>query len=564
MRRTLILAALCFVCAARAQTPPPSRFALEEATIADLQQRMTDGRETSRSLVEQYLARIDAVDRNGPALHSVLEVNPDARAIADRLDAERTSGRTRGPLHGIPILIKDNIATADRMMTTAGSLALAGVTPPQDAFIVSRLRDAGAVILGKTNLSEWANFRSTHSSSGWSGRGGQTKNPYALDRNPSGSSSGSGAAVAANLAAAAIGTETDGSIVSPSTNNALVGIKPTLGLVSRTGIVPIAHSQDTAGPMARTVADAAVLLTAMSAEDPSDPATRRTGPTHGSAPTRPAIRSRAAVSGSGAPVVGSVGADPRVRPETDYTRSLDANGLKGARIGVVRNKLFGYSPPADAIAEAAIAVMKQQGAVIVDPANIPTLGKFGDSEFEVLLYEFKADLDKYLTWLGPASPVHSLKDVIAFNDAHKDQEMPYFGQEILAMAEKKGPLTTPAYTAALAKNHQQARALGIDAVMTKYRLDALVAPTGSPAWFIDLVNGDSSVANSDAPSTVTSVAGYPHITVPGGFVHGLPVGISFFGRAWSEAALIRLAYAYEQATRHRRPPAFAPTADVSR
>jgi len=547
MKRAVVLAALCIVCAARAQTPLSAPFSLEEATIADLQQRMQSGRETSRSIVEQYIARIDAVDRRGPALRSVLELNPDALAIADRLDAERRSGRTRGPLHGIPILIKDNIATADRMMTTAGSLALAGVTPPQDAFVVARLRDAGAVILGKTNLSEWANFRSTHSSSGWSGRGGQTKNPYALDRNPSGSSSGSGAAIAANLAAAAVGTETDGSIVSPSSNNGLVGIKPTLGLVSRTGIVPIAHSQDTAGPMARTVADAAVLLAALTGADPADPAMRRPAPTHGSALAR---------TSTGA------GADRRARP--DYTRALDPNGLRGARIGVVRNKLFGYSPPADRIAEAAIAVMKQQGAVVVDPANIPTLGTFGNSEFEVLLYEFKADLNRYLTSLGPASPVHSLKDVIGFNDAHKDLEMPYFGQEIMTMAEKKGPLTTSAYRRALAKNHLLSRARGIDAVMTKYKLDALVAPTGSPSWLTDLVNGDSSLANSDAPSTVTSVAGYPHITVPAGFVSGLPVGISFFGRAWSEAALITFAYAYEQATKHRRPPSFAASVDVSR
>src|SRR6266851_1692105 len=406
------------VLAAGPQPPSRAAFTLEEATIAELQQRMQSGRETARSLAEQYIARIGAVDRRGPALHSVLEVNPDALAIADRLDAERKSGRTRGPLHGIPILIKDNIATNDRMMTTAGSLALVGVTPPRDAFIVERLREAGAVILGKTNLSEWANFRSTHSTSGWSGRGGLTKHPYALDRNPSGSSSGSGVAIAANLAAAAVGTETDGSIVSPATTNGLVGIKPTIGLVSRTGIVPIAHSQDTAGPMTRTVADAAALLGAMTGVDSSD------------APTR----------------------DSERKGRRDYSAALDPAGLKGARIGVVRNKLFGYSPPADRIAEAAIAVMKQQGAVIVDPANIPTLGKFGDSEFEVLQYEFKADLNKYLTWLGPASPVHSLNDVIAFNEAHKDQELPYFGQEILVMADKKGPLTSAAYKAALAKN----------------------------------------------------------------------------------------------------------------
>jgi amidase len=535
MRKVLLLFAACVGTAVSAQAPAPGRAAsaLEEATIGELQQRMESGRETARSLTEQYLARIEAIDRKDPALHSVLEVNPDALAIADRLDAERKSGRTRGPLHGIPILIKDNIATADRMMTTAGSLALAGARPPTDAFLVGRLREAGVVILGKTNLSEWANFRSTHSSSGWSGRGGQTKNPYALDRNPSGSSSGSGAAVAANLAAAAVGTETDGSIVSPSTSNGIVGIKPTLGLVSRSGIVPIAHSQDTAGPMTRTVADAAVLLAAMAGTDPGD-----------------------------AP--GAVAGRRRGEAALDFARSLDRDGLRGARIGVVRGKLFGYSPAADQVAERAIAVLRERGAAIVDPANIASLGKFGDSEFEVLLYEFKADLNAYLAWLGPAAPVHSLKDVIAFNAAHADRELTYFGQEILEMADKKGPLTAPAYKAALAKNHQLARTLGIDAVMTRYRLDALVAPTGNPAWMTDLVNGDGSVGGADAqaPSTVTSVAGYPHITVPAGFVRGLPVGISFFGRAWSEATLIKLAYAYEQATHQRKPPTFAPTASI--
>jgi amidase len=517
------------------QAPAPAPFDLEEATVTTLQQRMQSGQETSRSLVDKYLARIESIDRSGPALRSVIEVNPEARAIADRLDAERKSRGPRGPLHGIPVLIKDNIATADRMMTTAGSAALAGVTPPKDAFIVQRLREAGAVILGKTNLSEWANFRSTHSTSGWSGRGGQTRNPYALDRNPSGSSSGSGASIAANLAAAAIGTETDGSIVSPSNNNGLVGVKPTLGLVSRTGIVPIAHSQDTAGPMTRTVADAAALLGAIAGRDPDDRAT-----VAGAERTAPAGR-------------------PTPAP-TDYVHFLDPNGLKGARIGVVRNKYFGSSPATDALADAAIAVMRERGATIVDPANIPTLGKFDDGEFEVLLYEFKADLNKYLTWLGAASPVHSLKDVIAFNDAHKDQEMPYFGQEIMTMAEKKGPLTDAKYVAALARNRQMARTLGIDATMTKYRLDALFAPTSGPAGLIDLVNGDSGGGSS--PSTVTSVAGYPHITVPGGFHRGLPVGMSFFGRAWSEPTLFKLAYAYEQATKHRKPPTFAPSADI--
>jgi amidase len=526
LRGAVAIAAAWTITIGGAQPPAPAAFDLEEATIAGLQQRMQQGQDTSRSIVDKYLARIEAVDRTGPSLRSVIEVNPDARTIADQLDAERKARGPRGPLHGVPVLIKDNIATADRMMTTAGSLALAGVVPPKDAFIAARLRRAGAVILGKTNLSEWANFRSTHSTSGWSGRGGQTRNPYALDRNPSGSSSGTGAAIAANLAAAGVGTETDGSIVSPSNNNGLVGIKPTLGLLSRSGIVPIAHSQDTAGPMTRTVADAAVMLDAMSGADVDDPPTRRSTP-------------------------------------IDYTRWLDAHGLEGARIGVVRNKYFGYSPAADRLAEAAIAEMKKQGAIVVDPANIATLGKFDDGEFEVLLYEFKADLNKYLTWLGAASPVHSLKDVIAFNEAHKDQEMPYFGQEIMAMAEKKGPLTSAKYTAALARNRQMARALGIDATMTRFKLDALVAPTSGPAGLIDLVNGDSSSGGS-SPSTVTSVAGYPHITVPAGYVRGLPVGISFFGRAWSEATLIKLAYAYEQATKHRQPPTFAPTADLSR
>ncbi len=531
-RKALIVlaaAAALEIASLTAQAPRPSPFDLDEVTIVELQKRMETGQETSRSLVEKYLARIDSVDRRGPELRSVLEVNPDAAAIADGLDAERRAGRVRGPLHGIPILIKDNIATGDRMMTTAGSLALGGAPAPADAFVAGRLRAAGVVILGKTNLSEWANFRSTHSSSGWSGRGGQTRNPYALDRNPSGSSSGSGAAVAANLSAAAVGTETDGSIVSPSNNAALVGIKPTLGLVSRTGIIPIAHSQDTAGPMARTVADAAALLGALAGSDPADVATK----------------------------------DADTKGRRDYSSSLSLDGLRGARIGVVRNRLFGYSPAADRLAEAAIADMRRQGAVIVDPANIPTLGKFDESEFDVLLYEFKADLNAYLASRGPSSPVRSLADVIGFNNARQSEELRYFGQEILVMAEKKGPLSEQKYKAELARNHLLARTQGIDAVMTKYRLDALVAPTGGPAWLIDLVNGDGGTAAAPGPSTVTSVAGYPHITVPMGYVGGLPVGLSFFGRAWSEPTLIKLAYSYEQATKHRRPPTLAPTANLS-
>ena len=515
----------------RSQQPPspPPPFALEELTIADLQQRMTSGATTSRGLVEQYFSRINALDRTGPSLRSLIEVNPDALTIADRLDGERKAGRVRGPLHGVPIVIKDNIATGDRMLTTAGSLALAVSPAPRDAFIVQRLREAGAVLLGKTNLSEWANFRSTHSSSGWSARGGQTRNPYALDRNPSGSSSGTASAVAASLAAAGVGTETDGSIVSPSNVNGLVGIKPTVGLVSRTGIVPISHSQDTAGPMARSVADAAALLTAMAGMDPADAATMVRG-----------------------------------RSQQDYTRVLDANGLRGTRIGVVRNRLFGSNAAADALANAAIDTMKAQGAVIVDPANIPTLGQFDESEFEVLLYECKADMARFFEWWGPGSPLHSLRDILAFNAAHPSEELRYFGQEIMAMADAKGPLTDTAYLQALAKSHRLAGAEGIDAVMAKFRLDALVAPTGGPAWLTDLVNGDGGTASAPGPSTVTSVAGYPHVTVPMGTDHGLPLGISFFGRAWSESTLIRLAYAYEQATHHRAPPTFAPTADLSR
>jgi amidase len=486
---------------------------------------MDSGRDTARSLAEKYLERIDALDRRGPSLRSILELNPDALRIADQLDAERKSKGPRGPLHGIPIVVKDNIATADRMMTTAGSLALVGVKPPKDAFIVTRLRAAGAVILGKTNMSEWANFRSGHSTSGWSARGGQTLNPYALDRSPSGSSSGSAVAVAANLAAAAVGTETDGSIVSPAQSNAIVGIKPTVGLVSRAGIIPISHSQDTPGPMARTVADAAALLSAMAGPDPDDKATLSRTP-------------------------------PR-----DLTASLNPQGLRGARIGIVRNRLFRYDLARDRVADEAIAVMKAEGAIVIDPANIPTLGTFDDAEIQVLLYEFKDGLNKYLAWLGPESPVKSLAEVIAFNEAHAKEELVHFGQEILMLADLKGPLDRTEYTAALAGSQRQARELGIDAVMAEHQLDALFAPTGGPAWRIDHATGDRSTA--PGPSSIAAVAGYPHITVPAGYIDGLPVGVSFFGRAWSEPTLVRLAYAYEQATRHRRPPAFAPFAKVS-
>ncbi len=494
-------------------------FELDEATVAELRLRMATGKETSRSLTEKYLKRIEAIDQSGPTLKSVIELNPDALSIAAALDEERKNHGPRGPLHGIPVLIKGNIATADRMTTTAGSLALAGSIAPQDAFIVKQLRASGAVIIGKTNLSEWANMRSTHSSSGWSAIGGQTKNPYALDRNPSGSSSGSAAAISANLAAVAVGSETDGSIVSPANNNGLVGIKPTLGLVSRTGIIPIAHSQDTAGPMARTVTDAAILLSVLAGADVADPIT----------------------------------ANATSMGKRDYTGSLDRNGLRGARIGVVRDKFMGYSADVDLVMEAAIADLKRLGAIIVDPANIPTLGKFDESEMTVLLYELKSDLPQYFKWLGANSPMHSLADVIAFNKQNAQREMPFFGQELFEMAEAKGPLTDQKYLDALAMNRRLAGPEGIDAVMDQYQLDALVAPTSCEAWLTDHVNGDAVSGGSSSPA---AVAGYPAITVPSGQVNGLPVGISFFGRAWSEPTLIKFAFAYEQGTKHRKPPAF--------
>jgi amidase len=506
--------------------PEVKPFELEEVTIAELQAAMKSGKWTARAIAEKYLARIESINRQGPAVNAVIEINPDALMIADALDKERKAKKARGPMHGVPVLIKDNIDTADRMTTTAGSLALAGSIPLKDSFIVQRLRAAGALILGKTNLSEWANIRSSHSSSGWSGRGGQTKNPYVLDRNPCGSSSGSGVAIAANLAAVAIGTETDGSVVCPSSANSLVGIKPTLGLVSRSGIIPIAHSQDTAGPMARTVTDAAILLGILAGIDPDDAITNES---------------------SG-------------KSFTDYTQFLDANGLKGARIGVPR-KYFGFNDQVDKLINSSIEEMKRLGAIIVDPAEIETTGKFDDTELEVLLYELKADLNKYLASLGPRAPVRSLKEIIEFNERNSDKEMPYFGQDLFIKAEAKGPLTSKEYVEALEKNRQLSRTEGIDAVMTKNKLDAMVAPTGGPPWPTDLLNGDHFTGGYSTPS---AVAGYPHITVPAGYVHGLPVGISFFGQAYSEPMLIKLAFAFEQATKFRRPPQFLPTADLSR
>ena len=505
-----------------ALTPPA--FELDELSIAELQSGLQSGKYSSKSLVEKYTERINDLDHRGPTLRSVIELNPDAESIAAALDRERKERGARGPLHGIPILIKDNIDTHDRMMTTAGSLALVGAKPMQDATVAKKLRDAGAVILGKTNLSEWANFRSSKSSSGWSGRGGQTKNPYALDRNPCGSSSGSGAAVAANLCAAAIGTETDGSVVCPSSANSLVGIKPTVGLVSRAGIIPIAHSQDTAGPMARSVADVAVLLNVMTGEDPRDPMTKDG-------------RGKAA----------------------DYTKFLNRDGLRGMRLGVAR-KHFGFSDRVDKLMADLIDEMKNRGAVFVDPADIPTTGKFDDSEFQVLLYEFKTDLNIYLAGLGPDAPVKSLQDVIDFNNRNRDRELPYFGQDIMEKAQAKGPLTSKAYVQALTKNHLMSRTQGIDFIMRKHQLDALIAPTGGPPWPTDWLNGDHFAGGY---STTSAVAGYPHITVPAGYVFGMPVGLSFFAGPYSEGKLIKLAYAFEQATKRRHSPKFLATVDFA-
>jgi amidase len=478
---------------------------------------MKSGELSAHTLAAAYLARIDEIDKRGPRLNSVIELNPDALSIAEALDKERKEKGTRGPMHGIPVLIKDNIDTADGMQTSAGSLSLVGSRPAQDSRVARKLRDAGAVILGKTNLSEWANIRSSHSTSGWSGRGGLTKNPYALDRNACGSSSGSGAATSASLCTVAIGSETDGSIVCPSSANGLVGIKPTLGLISRTGIIPIAHSQDTAGPMARTVRDVAILLGALAGSDPRDAAT--------------------------------VDADSKM--QKDYTQFLDPNGLRGVRIGVAR-KYFGFSDAVDELMNRVIAEMKSAGAVIVDPADLESHGKFDDTELLVLLYELKTDLNTYLA-ARPDAQVHSLADVIAFNDGNKDKEMPYFGQDLFLKAQDKGPLTDKEYVAALAANHTLSREHGIDGVMDKFHLDAVVAPTGGPAWLTDLANGDHAVGGS---SNAAAVAGYPNINVPAGFVFGLPVGISFFGRAWSEPALLKIAYGFEQLVKARKAPEF--------
>ena len=505
---------------------PPKKNELDviEAPVAQLQAAMAAGRLSSKEITAKFLARIKAVDKAGPRLNAVIELNPEALKIAQALDRERKAGRVRGPLHGIPVLLKDNIATADEMQTTAGSLALVGAKPPRDAFLVARLREAGAVILGKTNLSEWANIRSTRSTSGWSSRGGLTRNPYALDRNTSGSSSGSAVAVAASLAPLAVGTETDGSITSPAGVNGIVGIKPTLGLVSRSGVIPIAHSQDTAGPMARSVADAAALLTAMAGTDPADAAT--------------------------------ADASPR---KVDYARALDRAALKGARIGVVRSQFGGRNDLASAQVEKALEVLKAEGAELVEIPGLPNADKLGANEIAVLLTELKADMAAYLAEWAPGAKVRTLADIIAFNEANRERVMPHFGQEFFLKAEGTKGLDDKEYRDALAANRRLSREEGIDKVLTEHRLDALVAPTGAPAWLTDYIKGDASGGGFTTPA---AVAGYPHVTVPAGFVQGLPCGISFVGTAWSEARLIALAYAFEQATKHRRAPTFPRTVNT--
>ena len=502
-------------------TQTVSAFRYDEVSVADLQQQMTDGSLTSVALTDAYLSRMHEIDSAGPMLRSVIERNPDARSIAQAMDDERKAGKVRGPLHGIPVLVKDNIDSADKMMTTAGSLALVGTPAPKDAFIVERLRAAGAVLIGKTNLSEWANFRSSRSSSGWSARGLQTRNPYVLDRNPCGSSSGTGSSIAASLAAVGVGTETDGSIICPSSLCGIVGLKPTIGLVSRSGIIPISATQDTAGPMGRTVADVAVLLSALTGEDTRDTAT----------------------------------ASSQGHVEADYTKFLDVNALKGARIGVARN-LAGFHPAVDAAFNNAIKALTAAGAVVVDPVTVPNLGKFNAAEMEVLLYEFKDGLNKYLAERGSTVPHKTLAELIAFNTREAATEMPHFAQELFERAEKKGPLTDAAYKNALALCRKLVRTEGLDKVFAEHKLDALVAPSNGPAWPTDHVNGDRFTGGN---SSYAAVAGYPSITVPMGYASELPLGLSFLGLAWTEGRLIGLAHSFEQATKARRSPKFLPT-----
>jgi amidase len=517
-RRDFLAMSAAAVAAPAAASSAPGRLAVEELTLGDIAAAFAAGRLTSHALTQAYLERIDALDRRGPGLRAVLETNPRALEIAAALDDERRRRGPRSALHGVPILIKDNVETADRMMTTAGSLALEGWYPPTDAPLVARLRAAGAVILGKTNLSEWANFRSTHSSSGWSARGGQTHNPYALNRTPSGSSSGSAVAVAANLCAVAVGTETDGSIVSPASVNGIVGLKPTVGLVSRGGIVPIAHSQDTAGPLARTVRDAALLFGAMSGSDPADAASVAVGE----------------------------------RFVHDYVQFLDVDGLRGARLGIAR-RFFADNAPMNRFLDDCVALLVRAGAIIVDPADLPMHGAAAASEQEVLLYEFKADLNAYLARLPADMKVRSLADLIRFNEQHADREMPLFDQELFRQAEAKDGLQEAAYQDARETCLTATRAGGIDAVLLEHNLDAMVSLTSGPAWQIDAVNGDTDTGGCSTPA---AVAGYPHITVPAGLYRRLPVGLSFFGGAFSEGKLLRLASGFEHAAGGRVVPAF--------
>ena len=507
---------------ARSAASPPPPFELDEVTVAELQAAMESGERTARSITQLYLERIEALDRQGPELRSVIEVNPEALEIADRLDEERRVSGPRGPLHGVPVALKDNIDTHDRMTTTAGSLALEGSIPPQDAFVVQRLREAGAIVLAKLNMSEWAYFRGERATSGWSARGGQCSNPYALDRNPCGSSSGSGVAAAANLAALTIGTETGGSIMCPSSINGIVGIKPTVGLWSRSGVIPISHSQDTAGPMCRTLRDAAVLLGPLTGVDPRDPATEAS----------------------------------RGAAHDDYAAFLDPQGMEGARIGAARS-FGGFSPEEWALFDEALAAMRAGGAEVVDPANLPAAAWNDEQPLLVLEYEFKANMNAYLSSLGPDAPVRTLAEIIDFNERNADREMPFFGQERLVASQVRGPLTDPEYVNAVSAIQRGAREDGIDALMDSHDLDAIVAPTRSVAWKTDHIVGDRLTGGSSAG--VAAIAGYPDITVPMGFVSGLPVGVSFFGRRWSEPTLLRIAYGYEQATSHRTPPTFAAT-----
>ncbi|MDE0357647.1 MAG: amidase [Gammaproteobacteria bacterium] len=506
-----------------AQAPdeiPP--FDFDEVTVDDLQRMMESGEHTARSITQAYIERIEAMDRQGPELRSMIEINPDALEIADELDAERRAGGPRGPLHGIPVALKDNLDTHDRMTTTAGSLALEGSIPPRDSFVAERLRAAGAILLGKANMSEWAYFRGERATSGWSARGGQCVNPYALNRNPCGSSSGSGVAASANLCALTVGTETGGSIMCPSSSNGIVGIKPTVGLWSRSGIIPISHSQDTAGPMTRTVRDAAILLGGAVGVDPRDEATSHSeGNFH-----------------------------------TDYTQFLDSAGLQGARIGVARS-FTGFDPRVMALFEDAIQAMRDAGAVIVDPANLPVANWRDELPLIVLEYEFKTDLNAYLATLGPDAPVRTLAEIIEFNEQNAELEMPFFGQQRMIASQARGPLTDEVYLNAVRTIQRGNREDGIDALMNEHQLDAIVAPTRDLPWTTDHIKGDRLDGGSSAGPA--AIAGYPDISVPMGFVSGLPAGVSFFGRAWSEPVLIRIAYAFEQATQHRRAPTFAPT-----